>query len=155
MITPPESWDAFGREYLKKDDEKLNKSNLMLRLIDVVFILLFGFIAVSQIGSSVSIEPPKSSEAMETAPDDDHIVIVGVTKEGTYPVDSDLIFTSLSQLRLYIVQKAREAEKSGTQLGVRIRANWDAPVEYAMAVAKLCRDMGLAKGLDVVKLNSN
>jgi len=133
----------------------VNKNNLMLRLIDVVFILLFGFIAVSQIGSSASIEPPKSTEAMETAPEEEHTVIVGVTKEGTYPVDAgNLIFNNLSQLRQYITQKARQAEISGTQLGVRIRANWDSPVEYGLAVAKLCRDMGLAKGLDVVKLNA-
>lgn len=134
----------------------MNRSNLMIRLIDVVFILLFGFIAVSQIGSATPIEPPKSSEAMEAAPDDAHTVIVGVTKEGTYPVEAgNLILTSHRELRQYIMQKAKQAQSEGAQLGVRIRANWDSPVEYGMAVAKLCRDMGLAKGLDVVKLNTD
>lgn len=134
----------------------MGKSNLMIRLIDVVFILLFGFIAVSQIGSATPIEPPKSSEAMEGAPDDAHTVVVGVTKEGTYPVEAgSLILTNIRELRQYITQKAKQAEFEGAQLGVRIRANWDSPVEYGMAVAKLCRDMGLAKGLDVVKLNAD
>lgn len=131
----------------------MNNNKLMLRLIDIVFILLFGFIAVSQIGSHASIEPPKSAEANESAPEEEHTIIVGVTKAGTYPVEAgNLIFENLTQLRHYISQKASQAEISGMPLAVRIRANWDSPVEYGMAVAKLCREMGLEKGLDVVKL---
>ena len=47
-----------------------------------------------------------------------------------------------------------QAASEGAQLGVRIRADWDSSVEHGLAVARLCRDLGLAKGLDVVKLNT-
>lgn len=130
------------------------KSTLMIRMIDIVFILLFGFIAVSQLGSSSAIEPPKSTEAMDSAPDDAHTIIIGVTKAGTYPVESgNLVLGNMDELKRYLMQQANEAALQGEQLGVRIRANWDSPVEYGLAVAKLCRNLGLAKGLDVVKLN--
>lgn len=128
----------------------------MIRMIDVVFILLFGFIAVSQIGSSSAIEPPKSEEAMESAPDDAHTIVVGVTKEGTYPVDSgERVITNIDELYSYLKKRTTLAAAEGAQVGVRIRANWDSPVEYGLAVAKLCRDLGIPKGLDVVKLNND
>ena len=81
------------------------KSTLMIRMIDIVFILLFAFIAVSQIGSSSAIDPPKSAEAMESAPDDAHTIIIGVTKDGTYPVDSgNMVLTNIYELRRYLTQ---------------------------------------------------
>ncbi len=132
----------------------MGKSTLMIRMIDIVFILLFGFIAVSQIGSSAAIEPPKSTEAEETAPDDANTVVVGVTREGTYPVDAgNLVLNNINELKRYLMGKANELALKNEQLGVRIRANWDSSVEHSLAVAKLCRDLGIPKGLDVVKLN--
>lgn len=132
----------------------MGQSNLMIRLIDVVFILLFAFIAISQLGANLAIEPPKSSEAMEVAPDGEQTVIIGVTKEGTYPVDSgNLILKNISELQGYLTEKMSEAAAKGGQVGVRIRANWDSSVEFSLAAAKLCRDLGIPKGLDVVKLN--
>lgn len=132
------------------------RSILMIRMIDIVFILLFAFIAVSHIGSSSAIEPPQSTEAMESAPAGTHTVIIGVTKEGAYPVESGgTVLRNMNELKRYLMQQASKASSQGAQLGVRIRANWDSPVEYGLAVARLCRDMGFAKGLDVVKLNAD
>lgn len=133
----------------------MNQNKLMIRLIDIVFILLFGFIAVSQIDSSAAIEPPKSTEAMEGAPEGTRTVIIGVTKEGTYPIGAgDVVLKDLSELRSYLTQELLEAENEGSQLGIRIRADWDSSVEYGLAVAKLCSNLGIPKGLDVVKLNT-
>lgn len=134
----------------------MSKSKLIIRMIDIVFILLFGFIAVSQIDSSAAIEPPKSTEAMEGAPEGTRTIIIGVTKDGTYPIGAgEVVLKNLSELRSYLIQIIEEAENEGTQLGIRIRANWDSPVEYGLAVAKLCSNLGIPKGLDVVKLNAD
>ncbi len=65
-----------------------------------------------------------------------------------------MVLRNIYELRQYLTQKARQAQFDGAQLGVRIRANWDSPVEHGLAVARLCRDLGFPKGLDVVKLNS-
>jgi biopolymer transport protein ExbD len=134
----------------------MTNSTLMIRMIDVVFILLFGFIAVSQIGSNAAIEPPKSNEAEETAPDDAHTIVIGVTREGTFPVESgNVMLKNIAELQRYLRTKASESARQGEPIGVRIRANWDSSVEHSLAIAKLCRDMGIPKGLDVVKLNMN
>ncbi|MFQ5706108.1 MAG: ExbD/TolR family protein [bacterium] len=133
----------------------MGKGSLMIRMIDIVFILLFGFIAVSQISTAKSIEPPKSSEATDAAPEGTRIIIVGVQKDGTFPIDAgDIVFEKQSKLQEYLAEAAYQAQNSGEKLGVRIRANWDSPLEYSMAVAKMCKRLGIPKGLDVVKITS-
>lgn len=130
----------------------MNGSKLMLRLIDVVFNLLFAFIAISQIGFSLAIELPKSTEAATEAPESTNIVIIGVTKEGTYPVErGDRELKSIQEVQRFLMQKQQETRGQGVQLGVRIRADWNSPVEYGMALARVCRDLGIPKGLDVVR----
>lgn len=130
----------------------MNGSKLMLRLIDVVFNLLFAFIAISQIGFSLAIELPKSTEAATEAPESTNIVIIGVTKEGTYPVErGDRELKSIQEVQRFLMQKQQEARGQGVQLGVRIRADWNSPVEYGMTLARVCRDLGIPKGLDVVR----
>lgn len=132
----------------------MSTGNLVIRLIDIVFLLLFGFIAVSQVDSGAAIEPPKSTEANTAAPDGAEIIIIGVTKEGTYPVDNGYqVLKNQRELQAYLVEKTRQANSRKARLGVRIRANFDAPVEYGLAVARLCRDLSLPKGLDVVRMD--
>jgi biopolymer transport protein ExbD len=134
----------------------MSKSKLIIRLIDIVFILLFAFISVSQIDTIAIIEPPKSAEAADGAPKGTHTIIIGVTKEGTYPVDmGDTVLKNARELRVYLTTQVRQAQNRGEQLGVRIRANWDSPVEYGLAVAKICKGLGIPKGLDVVRFHSN
>ena len=129
---------------------------LMIRLIDIVFNLLFGFIAISQVGSNLPIVLPKSTEVLEVAPNDAHTILVGVTKAGTYPVEKgELVLKNSYELRSYLTKKLRETELNRAQIGVRICADWDSPVEYGIAVARICRDLGIPKGLDVVRLNSD
>lgn len=133
----------------------LGTSNLIIRLIDVVFILLFGFIAISQIGFHNSIEPPRSTEAVTEAPENAHTVVIGITRDGTFPIEKEnLILKNINELRQYLTKRAKQAEREGGQLGIRIRASWDSPVEHGLAAARVCRDMGLPKGLDVVRFSS-
>ncbi|MFQ5627297.1 MAG: ExbD/TolR family protein [bacterium] len=127
--------------------------SMMIRMIDVVFILLFGFIAVSQISQAEAIEPPESDEALMTAPEGPHILVIGVKASDRFSVENgEKVFATVHSLRSYIEQAARQAIDAEEEFRVRIRANWDAPIESCMKVAKLCRDLGYAKGIDVLKV---
>ncbi len=131
----------------------MGNSNLMIRMIDIVFILLFGFIAVSQISSAKSIEPPKSTEASGASPEGTHIIIVGVQKHGTYTIGSgDPVFKDLVSLRKYLTNETNGSMAAGKKVGVRIRANWDSPIQSSLAVANICKRLGLPKGIDVIKV---
>jgi hypothetical protein len=115
--------------------------------------LLFGFIAISQIGISAAIEPPKSAEAEQNSSAAPIEVIIGVNRYGSYPVEAgNLVLKNIEELKGYLVKKMTEASSQGVPLGVRIRAAWDSSVEHSLAVAKLCRDLGIPKGLDVIKM---
>jgi biopolymer transport protein ExbD len=124
----------------------------IIRLIDIVFILLFGFVSVSQVSSIKTIEPPKSTEASEAEPEGARIITVGVEKDGNYPIDGgEVVFQTLNDLRSFFAE-AREKQPAMQQIGVRIRAHWESPLEYSIAVARICKDLGLPKGLDVVRV---
>ncbi|MCA9743143.1 MAG: biopolymer transporter ExbD [Deferribacteres bacterium] len=128
--------------------------NLMIRMIDIVFILLFGFIAVSQISQAEAIEPPKSEEALMDAPEGTHVLVIGVKAESRYSVEGgEKVFSDLYQLRGYIEQAKADAAVADEEFRIRVRAGFDAPIADCMRVAKLCRDMGIAKGIDVVKVS--
>ena len=129
--------------------------SLMIRMIDVVFILLFGFIAVSQISQAEAVEPPKSQEAMMKAPEGPDIVIVGIRGKNVYSVEGgEKVFRQLHRLESYLKNASRRAKQGKRDFQVRIRAGWDAPVQDALKVANMCRDLGYVKGIDVVRVES-
>lgn len=134
----------------------MGNSKLIIRLIDIVFILLFAFISVSQIDTLAVIDPPKSTEATMTAPQGTYTEIIGVSKDGSYLVDNGArALHSAAALRRYLITRVQELEEAKKQLGVRIRANWDSPVEYGIRVADICSELGLQKGLDVVQYRTH
>ncbi len=131
----------------------MSNGTLMLRMIDVVFILLFGFIAVSQISKAEAIEPSKSTEAEEKAPEGASITIINVRSDGVYSADGgDILMRSTREIRGYLRNALNEARARNMKLGVRIRSSWDAPAQKTLAVAKVCRELGIPKGLDVIKI---
>lgn len=133
---------------------KHGSGNLMIRMIDIVFILLFGFVAVSQISQAEATEPPKSEEASMDAPEGTHVLIIGVQNENHFSLEGGTkVFDDLHKLRSFVEQANAELVGREQALRVRIRAGWNAPIESCMRVAKLCRDLGIAKGIDVVKVN--
>ncbi len=126
--------------------------NLMIRMIDIVFILLFGFVAVSQISSVKYIDPPKSTEASVATPEGTRILTIGVEKDGHFAIDGgEMVFTKLPELKRFLSDTLKGTKAAGEQLGVRIRAHWESPVEYSVGVARICRNLGVPKGLDVMK----
>ncbi|MDZ7290204.1 MAG: biopolymer transporter ExbD [candidate division KSB1 bacterium] len=128
----------------------MSKSGIILRLIDVVFILLFAFIAVSQVDSTMAVDPPKSAESGPFKNDSTRVITVCVLNNGTYPInDGQLVLEDSLRLSQYLSEIAANAEKTGRAIGIRIRANWDSPIEYSLAAANICRSLGLSKGLDV------
>lgn len=128
-------------------------SGLIIRLIDLVFILLFGFIAISQIGALPEVQPPKSTEAASYEAGAKRVIVVGVRKDGTYPIDDGIVvLPDSARLQRFLAEQAALSARSGEALGVRIRASFDTPVHYSLIVARICGALDLPKGLDVVRV---
>ncbi len=128
----------------------MSRGGMMIRLIDVVFILLFGFIAISEVTDRSKIELPKSENTPKTPPDREKLLIVGVADDGSYLVDNEMVrLTSPKELYNYLATKKEKAGGDAAGLLVRVRPNWNTPIKYTMLVASICDKLNIVKGMDV------
>jgi biopolymer transport protein ExbD len=128
----------------------MGTGSTMIRLIDVVFILLFGFISISEISQKSQIELPKSTETPPSHPDNEEVLFLAIDKFGTFLVESETkSIGSTRDLFYYLQDKVTSANRRGEGFRVRIRSNWDTPIKYTMAAADICDNLNITKGIDV------
>jgi biopolymer transport protein ExbD len=133
----------------------MSQSGVVIRLIDVVLILLFGFISISEISSKSLIHLPKSKQMTYALPDREDLIIIGITPEGKFLVkDESEMINDFNALKYYIVMKHDENSTNNVETRVRIRSNWNTPIKYTIAVANVCDMLHIPKGMDVI-LNTN
>lgn len=132
----------------------MNQGGIVIRLIDVVLILLFGFISISEISSKSLVQLPKSKQMTYALPDKEDLLIIGITADGKFLVEEESeMIEDFNSLKFYIVTKHAENVRNKVDTRVRIRSNWDTPIKYTIAVANVCDMLQIPKGMDVV-LNS-
>ena len=128
----------------------MNGSTIILRLIDVVLILLFGFISISEISRQTKITLPKSENIQITNPDKESILLIAITDDGHYLVENEAKRVSdPKDLKIYIEYKQKEYESKKSQMRVRIRSNFNTPVRYTVMLANLCDILNIPKSIDV------
>lgn len=126
----------------------------MIRLVDVVFILLFGFIAISKVEKMSQIELPKSETVAGRPLNQETVVFIGVLPNGHYLVENETIeIKNEKDLNFYLVQKRQELAANEVLMRVRIRANHDSAVKHAFMLVKKCQIMNIKVGIEVVKVS--
>ncbi len=134
----------------------MGTGSTLIRLIDVVFILLFGFISISEISHKSKIELPKSTETPASNPDKEQVIFVGIDESGDYLVENESkLIASPQGLLNYLQNKVQDANAKEHSFRVRIRSNWDTPIKYTMAAADICDHLKIQKGIDVIKIVRN
>ncbi|MEX2640093.1 MAG: biopolymer transporter ExbD [Balneolales bacterium] len=129
----------------------MKSGGFLLRFVDVVLILLFGFIVISDLDEDTQIILPESHETEPMAPDLEQVIYISITAGGDYLNEAqNLQFETISNLESYI-----QAQKNslGDNLKIRIRANYDTPVSHAIAVARICDRLEVKKAIDVKLLS--
>lgn len=125
----------------------MNTGGFLLRFVDVVLILLFGFIVISDLDEDTEIILPESYETEQITPGRERIIYISINAEGTYLNESENIqFDNLESLESYILSKKNEF---GNNIKIRIRANYDTHVKHAIAVAQICDQLQVRKAIDV------
>lgn len=125
----------------------MRKGGFLLRFVDVVLILLFGFIVISDIDEDSQIVLPESSETEQADPELFDVIFIGITSEGAYFDERENIsFASADDLRNYI---RRHKNRYGEDAKVRIRANYDTQASHTIEVARICDELGVKKSIDV------
>ena len=125
----------------------MKDSGFIVRFVDVVLILLFGFITISNLQNSEVILP-ESTEAQPRPMEVDEVAFIGVLPDGTFLIeDETMLISSIGMLRTHLSETV--AALPDGALKVRIRSSWDAPVQYALDVAALCDELGLETSIEV------
>jgi len=129
----------------------MSQGGIVIRLIDVVLILLFGFISISEISSKSLVNLPKSSQTKYSLPDNENLLIIGIMSDGQYLIENENeLLSDFKALKFYIVTKNDENIQNKIETRVRIRSNWDTPIKHTLALANLCDFLGIPKGIDVI-----
>ena len=132
----------------------MKTGSYLLRFVDVVLILLFGFIVISDIEEESLIDLPTTTEIELSAPDLETVTFIGITSEGIiFDERNDVRFRTLDDLRSYLEVRKNRFGESGYK--VRIRANYNTPTSYVIPVADLCDELEIIKSIDVEITSSN
>ncbi len=125
-------------------------AGMIVRMIDIVMILLFGFICTAELSSQSKIELPVTVELPPSNPDAEIVVYVAVTREGNYLwADEKQGTADPAVLEGFLAAKKSELTRSRYKMRVRIRANQDTPVRFVMQAAAICDRIDVLKTVDV------
>lgn len=132
----------------------MNRKGIIVRLVDVVLNLLFGFMCISQVQQHSQIKIAETREFDVDRIDKEEIVFIGITNDGRFLVeDEQMVISDVTELQNYIIMKRNEFQALKLKMRIRIRSNWDTPIKYSLWLSELCDQVGVAKGLDVKKVD--
>ncbi len=125
----------------------MQKSGFVVRFVDVVLILLFGFISISSVRAT-EIELAQSTETPAPPAETEEVIFIGIRADGTYLVDDER--SEVRGGRELLRFLASELERIGDRpVKVRIRASHDTPMGFLVDAARVCDELGLPKALEV------
>jgi len=132
----------------------MSKGGVIVRLIDIVLLLLFGFLAISQIEKKSPISLPESIVKVKSKPEEDELFILGLKRNKKkidfYVEGEDVHLPTLKSVENKILSRKKTLETEfNRKLKVRIRSNWNLPIKYTMKIVKFCQRKGIKVGLDV------
>jgi len=125
----------------------MGKSGFVVRFVDVVMILLFGFISISSVRAT-EIDLAESTETPAPSPESEEVVFIGIRADGTYLVDEERreIRGANNLLRFVASELSRVGDGP---VKVRIRASHDTPMRFLVDAARVCDELGVPKALEV------
>lgn len=125
----------------------MGKSGFVVRFVDVVLILLFGFISISSVRAT-DIELAESTETPPPLPLTEEVLFVGIRPDGAYLVDDER--TELRGPNELLDFLGSEVRRLGDRpVTVRIRASHDTPMRFLIDAARVSDELGLPKALEV------
>ena len=128
----------------------MSKKSVILRLIDIVLILLFGFLVVSEINKKSPVKLPQSDVKVKRESDEEELMIVGIKEDTTlYLEGEDRAIASINELYGLILLRNESFNQLNRKFRVRIRSEWNLPIKYTMRIANFCRNKNIPVGMDI------
>jgi len=128
----------------------MSKKSVIIRLIDIVLILLFGFLVVSEINKKSPVKLPQSDVKVKREIDEEELMIVGIKEDTTlYLEGEDRAIASINELYGLILFRNESFNGLNRKFRVRIRSEWNLPIKYTMRIANFCRNNNIPVGMDI------
>lgn len=137
-------------------------NGMVVRLVDVVLIVLFGFLMISKIQQQVDIPLPQSKGENIAAQTDKDVFDVFIRADGRvqcgwidskYQVQMPLDNTDRSYARAkYNELKALMDEANPNKIPVAIQAEYDAPTQFTVDLLDICKDLEMQKSITCFEL---
>lgn len=128
----------------------MSKGSTIMRLIDIVLILLFGFLIVSEINRKSPVKLPQSNVKVKREMDEEELLIIGIKQDTTlYLEGENRPLSSFQELYTLILTRNASFKRINRQFRVRIRSNWNLPIKYTMRIANFCRNNSIPVGMDI------
>ena len=125
----------------------MSRTGFIVRLVDVVLILLFGFISISNARDS-ALDLVESDEMSPSHVDNYEVIFMGVLDDGRYLLEKrGSVLGDITEVRTYLLQEKRL--HASMPLKVRIRASKKAPVQQVFALTALCKEINIENTLEV------
>ena len=128
----------------------MSKGGIIIRLIDIVLILLFGFLIVSEVNRKSPVKLPHSDVKVKREIDDEELLIIGIRADKSlYLEGEDRVIPSLTELYNLIIVRNHSFAALNRKFRVRIRSEWNLPIKYTMQIANFCRKNEIPVGMDI------
>ena len=129
-------------------------NGLIIRLIDVAMIILFGFIAISDIKVRAQIKLPDQEDEQQTPaaeiPPVVYFVKIGLGKEIVVEHENEALFstTSLTDLEEKLARASAEVKLRGRSLIVLIEPDEASPIQFTVDVLDICERNEIPKNIN-------
>ena len=123
---------------------------MIIRLIDIVLLVLFGFISVSNLDDQTKVELPRSEEIPRAELETKDRVTISVDVMGEYYLQGSFKPSSLDEVAQYLDD---EKETWGSrEMRILIRSDSGTPMASIKALVKLCSERGMDASFVVIKV---
>ncbi|MDP2361006.1 MAG: hypothetical protein Q8O14_09665 [bacterium] len=119
----------------------------MLRLIDIVLILLFGFISISHFDRGLEVDLPRAGHLPRLQADFENLVLISLDEAGGIVCGMERRpAAGEEELRAWLA-----GEKAAGAVQVRLRADRARPSAEVALVRDLCAELDLGLTLEVIR----
>jgi biopolymer transport protein ExbD len=129
----------------------MTKGGIIIRLIDVALIILFGFIAISDIKVRAQIKLPSDKQESESKTKQE-IIFVEIGLEGSFIIKKEETILAqtadLEQLERNLIRLYEDYKSKGSEVVVLIKPHKDSIIQRTVDVLDICERHQIPKNIN-------